>query len=229
MVNVILLLKLSYVILISSYWLVPEFFIELFLRNGSPRQEDNFLLLSWPKTQISLYKNEAALLINLCLKLIKSIILTQKFIKSAKRDKQLFASILFFDGNFYDWWHLTLPYLECPLHRLQSTKTILPKVQLCNRLKTRIKFVSSINKSEYVRCIWQFLTWGFALNIARLAFHEFDDPGFGAFLAVVLRFGNLFPLKRRRMSTFTFRAGPISPSSIFWVARATGKKVKWFI
>ena len=36
MVNVFLLLNLSYVILISSYWLVPEFFIEHFLRNDSP-------------------------------------------------------------------------------------------------------------------------------------------------------------------------------------------------
>ena len=36
MVNAILLLDLSYVILISSYWLVLEFFIELFLRNDSP-------------------------------------------------------------------------------------------------------------------------------------------------------------------------------------------------
>ena len=36
MVNAILLLDLSYVILISSYWLVPEFFIEHFLRNDSP-------------------------------------------------------------------------------------------------------------------------------------------------------------------------------------------------
>ena len=36
MVNAILLLNISYVILISSYWLVPEFFIEHFLRNGSP-------------------------------------------------------------------------------------------------------------------------------------------------------------------------------------------------
>ena len=35
MVNAILLLDISYVILISSYWLVPEFFIELFLRNDS--------------------------------------------------------------------------------------------------------------------------------------------------------------------------------------------------
>ena len=36
MVNAILLLDISYVILISSYWLVPEFFIEHFLRNDSP-------------------------------------------------------------------------------------------------------------------------------------------------------------------------------------------------
>ena len=36
MVNAILLLDISYVILISSYWLVLEFFIEHFLRNDSP-------------------------------------------------------------------------------------------------------------------------------------------------------------------------------------------------
>ena len=36
MVNAILLLDISYVILISSYWLFPEFFIEHFLRNDSP-------------------------------------------------------------------------------------------------------------------------------------------------------------------------------------------------
>ena len=35
MVNVILLLNLSYVIFISSYWCVPEIFIELFLRIDS--------------------------------------------------------------------------------------------------------------------------------------------------------------------------------------------------
>ena len=43
-VNVILLFNLSYVTLISSYWLVPDFFIGLFLRNDSPWWLKNQLL-----------------------------------------------------------------------------------------------------------------------------------------------------------------------------------------
>ena len=54
MVIVILLLNLSYVILISTYWLVPEFFKELFLRNDSSWWLKNHQLR--PNSRIRIYK-----------------------------------------------------------------------------------------------------------------------------------------------------------------------------